>query len=156
MKKYIFFFVAFVASLLSMTSCISNGIDDRELFDGADITGLNGIYYRWIDSSVTNTGSGEPAVKQVTLQRGITIDAENLTVSLRCKAPSNFPASQAGKLSTSNLVVVLNISTASIIRPIDGSAKLGVPADWSKPNKYLVRAANGTEKIWTVTMELLK
>ncbi|MDE7236705.1 MAG: hypothetical protein K2N66_02660, partial [Paramuribaculum sp.] len=57
--------------------------------------------------------------------------------------------------TTSELVVVLNISTAAVIEPLDGAPALGVPGDWSKPNKYQITAANGKKKVWTVTLELI-
>lgn len=43
-----------------------------------------------------------------------------------------------------------SISTAARLTPLDGAPKLGVPGDWSKPNKYLVTAASGAQKEWTI------
>lgn len=34
--------------------------------------------------------------------------------------------------------------------PVGDSSQLGVPADWSKLNRYVVQAANGNKKDWTI------
>lgn len=151
MKRYIISLFATVLSMICLTGCLTHGIDDPDdVYDGADITGLQGVYYRYMDKS-----GSEPVVKQITLARGSDINTEDNTMAIKCQAPSNFPTDQLSNLKASELVVVLNISTASIIEPIDGAPKLGVPGDWSKPNKYQITAANGTKKIWTVTLELI-
>lgn len=147
MKRYIISLFAAVLSMVCLTGCLTSGIDDpEEVFDGANITGLQGVYYRYIDAS------GD--VQQVRLAIGSDINDEENTMEIVYLVPSNFPQDQVDKVTTSNLVVVLNISTAAIIKPIDGAPKLGVPGDWSKPNKYEITAANGNKKIWTVTLEL--
>jgi len=48
--------------------------------------------------------------------------------------------------------VIVNISTAAIVSPIEGAPQFGKPGDWSKPNRYKVKAANGDEQIWTVSL----
>lgn len=151
MKRYIISLFATFLSMIFLTGCLTHGIDDPdELFDGADITGLQGVYYRYIDNS-----GKEPAVRQVTLARAADINTEENTMEILCQAPGNFPEDQLPNLKTTELVVVLNISTAAIIEPLEGAPKLGVPGDWSKPNKYQITAANGTKKIWTLTLELI-
>ena len=147
MRRYINLLFATVLSMICLTGCLTSGIDEvEEEFDGADITGLQGVYYRYIDSSGN--------VQQVRLAIGSDINKEENTMEIVYLVPSNFPQDQVDKVTTKNLVVVLNISTAAIIKPLEGAPTLGVPGDWSKPNKYEVTAANGTKKIWTVTLEL--
>ena len=59
-----------------------------------------------------------------------------------------------GKLDMSkDIVVMVNLSQGAICEPIDGSTALGVPGDWSKPNKYKVTAADGSVKIWTLKID---
>ena len=54
-------------------------------------------------------------------------------------------------------MVAVGLSTAARISPLNGSPTLGVPGDWSKPNTYVVDAANGTRKNWTIeVMSLMK
>ena len=67
-----------------------------------------------------------------------------------------FPKEEVDKVNKNNLVVILGISTAAIIAPAPDAPKLGVPGDWSKPNKYVVKAANKSMAEWTVTLTLDK
>lgn len=147
MKKYIISLFAIVLSMVCFTGCLSSDIDEPDkVFDGANITGVQGIYYRYID--------GQGNVKQVRLAMGYDLDNEQQVCEIVYLLPSNFPQDQKDKFSLKSVVVVLNISTASTIRPLGDSPTLGVPGDWSKPNQYEVTAADGTKKVWTVTLEL--
>lgn len=137
------------------TSCLESNLDDLDTYDGADITGLAGVYYRYYGTE-TIPASGEVQVKQVSLNYGnFKSDTDAATCEFACQLPSNFPSSEKANFSLSNVVVVLNISTAAVIKPVDGAPKLGVPGDWSKPNKYEVTAANGDKKTWTCTLTLV-
>ncbi|MEG0468180.1 MAG: hypothetical protein RR551_07875, partial [Mucinivorans sp.] len=51
-----------------------------------------------------------------------------------------------------NLTGIVWLSTAARIIPLNGSPVLGVPGDWTKPNKYEVTAANGSKSVWTITV----
>lgn len=137
--------------MICLSGCLTHGIDEPDdVYSGADITALQGVYYRY-----KTTSNGETIVRQVTLARAASIDTEANTMEIQCQAPTNFPTDQLANLKASELVVVLSISTASTIKPLDGAPVLGQPGDWSKPNKYQVTAANGDKKIWTVTLELI-
>ena len=48
-----------------------------------------------------------------------------------------------------------NLSTAAVIAPQDGAPTLGVPGDFSTTRRYLVTAANGTKKDWTIQVTAL-
>lgn len=155
MKKYINIALTMVL-LFVMTGCINHGLDEIDTYDSADITSVEGVYYRYTTDKIMDV-SGEAQVRQVALQMvSPEIDKEAGTVNLTVKPASNFPADELDKLSDTRLVVCLNISVASIIRPTAGSVKLGVPADWSKPNTYIITAADGSTKEWTVTIKLQK
>lgn len=142
--------------MVTLSGCLEHGFEDLDVYSGADITAVQAVYYRYKTDN-THAISGEPQVVQVTLSRSNqVIDNEAGTISVTARPASNFPAAQLPNLNSENLVVALTISTAAVITPIDGSPKLGVPADWSKPNRYRVTAANGTTKDWTVTVTLEK
>ena len=147
MKRYIISLFTAILSMVCLTGCLTSGIDDpEEVFDGANITGVQGIYYRYINA--------DGNVQQVRLAMGSDINNDEQTVEIVYLLPSNFPQDQVDKFSLKSVVVVLNISTAATIRPIGDSPKLGLPGDWTMPNQYEVTAANGDKKIWTVTLEL--
>ena len=157
MKKYFSIFGIMLCMLFGMTSCLESGLDDLESFDTADIENWPVAYYRYYtgDQMAVN---GEQQVKQIQLTRtagDYDFDEENKTGQPFFNitvAPNNVPEAE----KANNLVVVLTVSTAATVTPVDGAPKLGVPGDWSKPNKYKITAANGNSRIWTVTVNLQK
>lgn len=154
MKKLLRILTVLCLAVLT-SSCLTHGLKDLKEFSGADITGLQGCYWRYYGTNV-NPGSGEKEVLQVRIASGIwtvTNETENSAdATFVIQFSDSFPMSERSTFSTKNMVVVFNISQAAVIKPIEGSATLGVPGDWSKPNKYEVRAADGTKKIWTVSL----
>lgn len=139
-----------------MTSCLERNFVELDTYNGCNITSIQGVYYRYkLDTKLP--GSGENQVAQSTLQVS---NAKYDTASGACTCdatlPSNFPESQKGAISANNLVVVLNISTAAVIKPVGSAPALGTPGDWSKANQYEVIAADGTKKTWTVTVNFSK
>lgn len=136
--------------LCGMTSCLKSNLDELETYGGANITSVSRVEYRYISDEIAPS-SGQNVVKYVTLEySGSTVDMENATVTIPVKLPANFPESELGKVSASNLVVVVTLSTAARIEPVNGAPVLGKPGDWSMPNEYKVTAANGTSRIWTI------
>lgn len=155
MRKYIAYIVCLVM-MYAFTGCLGHGLDDIDTYKGADITSIEGVYYRYTTDKIHNV-SGEQQVKQIALKMvNPTINAEAGTVEVTVEPTVNFPAEELPKLSADNLVVCLNISVASVIKPLTGSVRLGVPADWSHPNYYEITAADKTKKEWTVTVTLNK
>lgn len=155
MRKFIAFVIC-VVMMCGFTGCLGRDLEELDTYNGADITSIEGVYYRYTTDKTMNV-SGEPQVKQVSLKMvSPVINAEAGTVTVNVQPNVNFPADQLSKLTAENLVVCLNISVASIIRPVDGSVRLGVPGNWSKPNTYEITAADKTKKLWTVTVNLNK
>ena len=155
MKKIFNIMAALLLAVIS-TSCLESNLEELEVYSGNDITGVSGVYYRYYGTD-NIPGSGEVKVHQVTLNYGrFSADNEAGTCTFACQLPSNFPAAERANFSLSNVVVNINLSTAATVRPIEGSPKFGVPGDWSKPNKYVVTAANGSGKEWTCTLELVE
>ena len=154
MKSLKYIIIAAVLAL-SCTSCLEYNLKTLDVYDGADITSAM-VYYRYIDNSKTFPLSGAHAVKQSTLSVKYAIDAGSRTCNITASIPSNFPSSELGNISASKLVVAVNISTAAVITPTGGSPALGTPADWTSPHKYIVEAADGTQKEWTISVTLNK
>lgn len=155
MKKLLNILTAMLLAFFS-TSCLTSNLDDLEEFEDANITGIQGCYWRYYGSE-THPGSQDVEIKQVRIASGnwtITKESEtNPEANFDIQFSQNFPKAERPKFNTNQLVVVFNISQGAVIKPIEGSATLGVPGDWSKPNKYEVTAANGTKKIWTVSLD---
>lgn len=153
--KAIKIILAAVVLTLTCTSCLHKNLKELKVYEGKDITSAY-VYYRYIDESTTYSLSGANAVKQVTLTYKTDINADAGTVDITASIPTNFPQDQLSKISASQLVVAVQISSAAIISPVDDSPALGTPADWTSPHNYIVEAANGTQKEWTISLTLNK
>lgn len=155
MKKFIKVLILFTAASF-LSSCLDYNLKTLDTYDGSEILGVQGVYHRYY-LNTTIPVSGERQVKQ----NGLTVSNQNKDIqkaeyTFDVSVPSNFPSGEVANVSASNLVVVLNVSSAAIVEPQEGSPKLGVPGDWSKPNKYLIKAADESSTIWTVKLNLLK
>lgn len=149
MRKFLHILTAFLLAVMT-TSCLEGGLEELDTYKGNDITSGE-IYWRYYgDNKIP--GSGEQEVKQVRLARAVQADAETNTFYIRYTTTA-LPASEVSKFTQSNVVIAVTISTAAIIKPLNGSPTLGVPGDWSKPNKYEVTAADGSKKEWTIVVE---
>lgn len=155
MKKIIYSsFLTFM--MVSFSSCLTGGLEDLPKYEEADITSVSAVTYRYISDEVS-PASGQNIVKDVNMTYTSEIDPVAATVKISVTTPANFPEDELANLSTkSNLVVAVSLSTAARLFPKDGSVELGVPGDWSKPNNYVVEAANGTKKNWTIEIVSLK
>lgn len=156
MKKYTF--ILLTLSLMVFTSCLRHGLEELPVFEDKDIASVQRVEYRFIGDRVSGA-SGQPIVETVTLNQSpaAVINKEQGTVKISLVVPNvnnTFTQKHRDECSTKNIVVAVGISTAARIQPIEGSPKLGVPGDWSKPNKYEVIAADGSKKTWT--LEIIK
>lgn len=151
MKRYVYTILTLLV-LLTFTSCLKGGLEDFPLYEDADITSVSAIRHRYYTDE-KSPASGELIVREADLSYDVDIDSEAATVNISVSVPSNFPGEELDKVSVNNLVVVVSISTAARIFPLEGSPYLGVPGNWSKTNSYLVQAADGTEKIWKITVD---
>jgi hypothetical protein len=151
MKKYIK--IVFVAILfISVTSCLKYGLEDLPEFDLKDITGIQRVEYRFVSDEISPV-DGERIVKFVSLGKIATINEEAATVSIDVSVPAasaTFPETERANCSQSNIAVMVSVSTAARISPIGEAPLFGVPGDWTKANKYVVTAADGSQKEWTV------
>ncbi|MDO5664405.1 MAG: hypothetical protein Q4G63_04000 [Bacteroidia bacterium] len=149
MKKIITDLLVLV-TIFSFSSCMNRGLEDLPEFSDALISSVSRVEYRYISDEVS-PASGQNIVKFVILNHTATVNKEDATVNITAKVPANFPTKEKSKLSNANISVNLNLSTAARIQPVGNAPVLGIPGDWSKPNKYLVTAADGnTKKEWTI------
>lgn len=155
MKKMVYNLLL-IMTMISLSSCLTGGLDELDVYDGADITSVSTVRYRYITED-KSPASGQNIVKEVELTYTSEIDTDAAIVKISVSTPDNFPVSELAFLSKSNLLIAVGISTAARLSSDNGSPQLGVPGDWSKPNTYTVQAANGKKKKWTIeVVELLK
>lgn len=152
MKKYTFILALF--SLVAFSSCLKAGLEDLPEFEDKDISSVPRVEYRFVGDR-TSPASNQKIVETVTLNQtpAAVINKDNGTVKISVTVPAAtniFTQTHRDACSSKNVVVSVGISTAARIVPTDGAPQLGVPGDWSKPNKYIVTAADGSTKAWTI------
>lgn len=146
--------IAFVA--IVSASCLKHDFETLDVYTDSEITGVQGVYWRYFGTEKLSS-SGEFKVHQVRIPSGhFKSNEEEGICEFDFKLHSSFPSDQLSSFTVEKLVVVLNISTAANIVPIEGAPDLGKPGDWTKENKYKVTAADGTSKIWTVKAKQIK
>ena len=65
MKKVIYNLLL-TLMMFSFTSCLTSGLDELDVYDGADITSVSAVAYRYI-SDEKSPASGQNIVKEVNL-----------------------------------------------------------------------------------------
>ncbi len=139
--------------LLLCLPFISSCLEDLPAYSDAEITKV-GFYHRFAgpDKDVI-TGENITVEKELSCQYDINSDAATVDVKVAVPAASGkFTEDERSKVSQNKLWGYFNVSTAAKVTPIEGAPTLGSPGDWSTPRKYKIMAADGTEKIWTVTI----
>lgn len=147
MKKI--YLIIFAMLPLLFTSCLKSNLDEIQVYQEANITSIRGMYY-YFDLKTTNDGNtifSKADISRADVQ--IDTEAGNIVIGRATPAKANIAS-----FSPQKVVMAFNISTAATIEPVEGSAQLGVESDWSvgKTNKYKVTAADGSSKIWSVTV----
>lgn len=154
MKKYSYLF--FILILTTLTSCLKSGLEDLPEFENNAITAVRKVEYRFKGTNTSGV-SGEPYLEYVALGHKEQLDKEAKTVNIQVTVPASdekaqFTAAKRAECNVQNIAIMVSIETAARLTPIGNSPKLGTPGDWSKPNKYMITAANGDTAEWTITV----
>ncbi len=130
-----------------VSSCLTAGLDDQPAYEEADITNVN-FEYRWWDQD-----AAQMRVVTLNTKRETTGEVINCTITVPA-ASGTFTEAIRNGVSLSKLIAYMDISTAARIKPLNGAPALGEWADFSaKEFSYLVTAANGTQKEWTIKIK---
>lgn len=148
MKKIINSLLALI-SIFIFSSCMNQGLDDLPTYSEAEISNIK-FEYRWWDET-----NKKMRVQELTTNRSI--DKDNAQIDCKLTVPpvnNTFKSEIREKVTLSNLVASVDISTAARVQPVNGSPTLGIPADYSKKKmSYKVTAADGkTVKVWEITI----
>ena len=125
--------------------------EDLPAYEEAEISAVQ-FYYRW-PGDTKDPVTGEPIVKEKQMTTNSDVNSEEATIEATVTVPAvsgDFNESVRAQISQNKLLGQVTISTAARITPIEGSAALGTPDDWSQPRKFEVMAADGTKKVWTI------
>lgn len=137
---------------LAFSSCLKKDLPELPLYDANEITAVN-IEHRY-ESSTLNMW-GQPVVSYKKMNTSQTIDKANSVINVTVAVPAasgDFTVAEKAKVAQNKLWLYLNISTAATISPTGGTPALGDPTDCTKPLKYIVKAANGATRVWTVNI----
>lgn len=132
---------------LFFASCLNSDLDDVPTFDEAEILNIK-FEHRW----AVEEGISEKLRVQ-SMETSFHIDDDTKVITCEITVPAaggEFNETIRDQVSLSNLVGYTSISPAATIIPLDNSTVLGTPGDWTQLNEYLVKAADGSEEIWTI------
>ena len=133
------------------SSCLKKNTEVVEGFSDNNINDVAGVWFRYI----VDGGTSREVLKKVELN-GIVKAVDKTTKKVTIKVtPSrtllnSIPEKVRVELKLSNIAVVVALPTGAKIEPVGNAPKLGINGDWTQPNLYRVKAANGSEAEWTI------
>ncbi|SDS92336.1 hypothetical protein SAMN05216490_2100 [Mucilaginibacter mallensis] len=142
--------ILFISTLFS--SCLKEGLPKYPLFGGNAITN---VYVQYRYNSSPNVAGGDSVVAIQNLIVAQVIDTVNNTVNISLAVPAangTFTAAVRANVNLSHLIMSFDISTAASMAAAGNTPKPGYVGDISKPLTYVVTAANGKKRTWTVTV----
>lgn len=131
------------------TSCLKQDLPDYPLWEENEISNVY-VEHRFESS---DTYGDAPIVSYKRLDVEQIIDPVNATINIRITVPSagnKFTEEERLKVDIEKLWMYVDISTAATIEPLDGTPPLGDPVNLKNTLRYLVTAANGNKKEWTI------
>ncbi len=152
MKKQKTFFISISVLILItlFTSCLKQDLPDYPAWNGNYINNVF-VEYRWEDRN--NLYNGKPVVAYQKLQVEEEIDSSKNMINIQITVPAvsgTFTADVRNNVSQNHLWMYSDISTAATVAPTGNTPKLGDPADLTQPQTYVVTAANGQKRTWTI------
>ena len=143
-------------AILSLSSC---SWEDLPAYDEANIEQIQ-FYCRYVSPTDKDPITGEAMIRNVQLSvNNVSINTDAGTVSLNVSATNqkaSIPESVYSAMALNNLVCSVTLSTAARIEKTDNHKALGLPDDWTSPHAFVVTAANGNKKTWTITVNELQ
>jgi hypothetical protein len=141
--------VLFITMLFS--SCLKEGLPKYPLF-GENLISNVYVEYRY-NSSKLMYGDSVVAYQKLVVSQTIDTVKNTINVTLAVPAANGaFTSTERAKISLSHLVMYFDISTAATIKATGTTPKPGDVGDLSKILTYVVTAANGKQKIWTINV----
>jgi hypothetical protein len=152
MKKDILIIIS-IFFILSLSSCLTANTEVIDEYSDNYISDVVGVWYRYVTTESDN--STREVVRKVELdgiQKTINRDERTVIIKVAPSVPiiNSIPLSARSGLSINNIAVVVAVPVAARLFPVENAPKLGTNGDWSKPNKYIVEAANGDKAEWTI------
>lgn len=149
--------IKWLLCLIFVPAFMACGWTDIPLYGDANIDAVQSNY-RWENYDDPDPITGEPMIYDWTLNTSYDINPDAGTANVVVTVPaaqSYFTDEVRNGVSLNNICITVTISTAARIAPADGHKVLGVPDDWTVPHNFVVTAADGTKKNWTITVTAL-
>lgn len=140
--------IIFMITLLS--SCLKKNLPNYPLWDGNYITNVY-VEYRWPDSA--NLYDGKPVVAYQRLNVSMQIDSVNNVINLSLVIPAasgSFTNVQRSNINQNHLWISFDVSNSATIVPVGATPNPGFATDLTQPQSYVVTAANGQKRTWTI------
>lgn len=141
-----------IASCILFNSCLESGLDDLPTYSDAEMTEFK-FEYRWFDEKANQ-------LRVIQLNNSYEINNKEAIVTCNITVPNaegSFTNEIRSQVRLNNLVGYCSISPGATMSPVENSPELGVVADFSSRNvKYQITAADGTIKVWTVSIAEFK
>ncbi len=148
--------ILMMLSVVLFSSCLESNLQDLPVFTDSDISAVRYADFRYeysetVDNVTTKT------------EKFVTLTVKSSSVSgnvVSCvltvpDATGTFTTTVRNTVALNNIALGVTVSSAARITPLSGAPAFGQPGDWSKPNKYLVTAADGSQKEWTIQVTQL-
>lgn len=146
--KYLKYIILLLVAV-SFTSCLEMGLEELPAFSDSNIVNVK-FEHRW---SVKEGTSDKLRVRVLNTEYSVNKESAKVTCKVTVPAAGGeFTEEVRNSININKLIAYTTISTAATISPLDGAPVLGAPGDWSKPNKYLVTAADGSKQEWTIEL----
>ena len=145
--------VLLISTLFS--SCLKEGLPKYPLFGGNAITN---VYVQFRYNSPPKVAGVDSVVAYQNLVVSPVIDTVNNTINVTLAVPAatgTFTPAERASISLNHLIMYFDISTAASLAAVGSTPKPGDAGDLSNPLTYVVTAANGQKRSWTVNVAAL-
>lgn len=152
MKRNILFLLL-AGCMLMFTSCLKSGLDEIENSSLCAVSSVT-MEYRWITQNAN--GYDQMSRQQLTLSNNAPDENNEIHFVVEVPAASaTFPEDIRNVVELDGLYMIMVISPAAKVVPLEDAPVLGVPGNYEigKSYKYQVTAANGDTAIYTVVIE---
>lgn len=150
MKKVSQLFI--LACVTMFSSCLKHDLPKPVETNQNNITDF--VYlYKYVDTTVVNAGTPNEqtniSVRTLALNN-VSKTISNDTIYIKPTFPSGLALKQKLKINLSNIWASATIPNAARIAPVGTAPVLGTQGNYSAPVSYMVTAADGSVKKWTI------
>lgn len=134
--------------VFACTSC-EMGLDELPYSDACEISSFN-LEKRWVDKEERTTSDQDGNVIKYWVDKVMFEAVSNMALDIN---QTSVEVVVPAGTDLANIVGLATISVGAVIKPLDGSPRLGERGDFTFPRKYRVIASDGmTYKDWTITV----